>query len=160
MIEVRFNVNGNDYNVEVRDNETLIETLRERLNLVGTKEGCGKGECGACTVLLNGKAVASCLVLTAQVQGSTVITIEGLGTVDNPSVIQKSFIEQGAVQCGFCTPGMVVSSHALLKENPDPSKEEIKEALSGNLCRCTGYSKIVSAVEDASKKIKEEGIEL
>ncbi|MCK5683769.1 (2Fe-2S)-binding protein [bacterium] len=160
MITVKFEVNNIEREIEVRDNETLLETLRERLKLIGTKEGCGKGECGACTVMIDGKPVASCLVLTGQVEGKSIVTIEGIGDVENPHVIQQSYIDEGAIQCGFCIPGMVVSSYALLKEKPEPSEEEIKDALSGNLCRCTGYRKIIAAVKTAGKKIKETGVEL
>ncbi len=160
MIKVKFEVNNIEAELEVRDNETLLETLRDRLKLIGTKEGCGKGECGACTVMLDGKPVASCLVLSGQISGKNVVTIEGIGDVENPHVIQQAYIDDGAIQCGFCTPGMIVSSYALLKENPDPCEEEIKDALSGNLCRCTGYRKIISAVKTAAKIIKETGVKL
>lgn len=160
MITVNFEVNHTHVELEVRDNETLLETLREKLKLTGTKEGCGKGECGACTVLLDGKPVASCLVLTGQVSGKSVLTIEGIGSTDQPHAIQQAFIDEGAVQCGFCIPGMVMSTYALLKENREPDTETIKESLSGNLCRCTGYRKILSAVRSAAEKIRDGGAEL
>jgi len=131
---------------------TLLEILRNILKLTGTKEGCGKGECGSCTVLLNGKAVNACLVIASQLEEAEIITIEGLGKGEEIHPIQKAFIEEGAVQCGFCIPGMIMSAKALLDENPHPSEEEIKWGISGNLCRCTGYSKIVSAIEKAAKE--------
>lgn len=128
----------------------LIDLLRNVFGLTGTKEGCGEGECGACTVIMNGNAVNSCLVLAGQAQNTDIVTIEGLSTDGKPGRLQQAFINSGAVQCGFCTPGMILSAKALLDKNPCPSEEEIKMALSGNLCRCTGYKKIVAAVRLAS----------
>lgn len=153
-----FKINGNDVCFEIKDTATLLEVLREHSGLTGSKEGCGKGECGACTVLLNGEAVNSCLVLAVQASGQEVITIEGLNDDPGAKIIQEAFIEEGAVQCGFCTPGMIISSKALLMKNSNPSREEIKEALSGNLCRCTGYTKIINAVEKAARRINHENI--
>ena len=150
-MEVRLTVNGIERVVDVPSVATLVELLREGLGLTGTKVGCGRGECGACTVLLDGRPVNSCLVLAAQCDGSDVVTIEGLGQSGVPDDLQRAFVEAGAVQCGFCTPGMVMSAHALLRENPHPTREEIAEAISGNLCRCTGYVKIVDAIERASE---------
>jgi len=163
MIEEKYfvsiTINGKEYQENVSPNLTLLKFLREHIGLTGTKEGCGNGHCGACTVIMDGKAVNSCLVLAVQANGSHVVTIEGIGTPDELHPLQKAFIEEGAVQCGFCTPGMSMSAKALLDEKSDPEEEEIREALSGNLCRCTGYVKIVQAVKRAAaylKKIKED----
>jgi len=142
-------VNGKDYALSLPARTTLLEALRDYLGLTGTKEGCGKGECGACTVLVNGSVVNSCLMLAAQAEDKEVLTIEGLSE-DGMDPLQEAFIDEGAVQCGFCTPGMVISAKTLLMENPDPSEEAIKEAISGNLCRCTGYLKIIRAIKAAS----------
>lgn len=158
MNKYSFKVNGKNITVESSDTTTLLDILREDLGLIGTKEGCGKGECGACTVLLNGKAVNSCIILVPQVEGQEVITIEGLNDDLESKHIQEAFIDEGAVQCGFCTPGMVVSSKALLMKNANPSKDDIREGLSGNLCRCTGYTKIIDAVEEAARRINDEDL--
>ena len=129
--------------------------LREKLGLLGTKIGCGEGECGACTVLMNGKTVTSCLVLAVQADGADIVTIEGLEKTDGTlHPVQEAFVEAGAVQCGYCTPGMVMSTIALLEKHPDPSEDQIREGLTGNLCRCTGYQKIFEAVQIASKKMR------
>ncbi len=146
---LQFKVNGEKYCIEVEATETLLHILREQLNLTGTKEGCGKGDCGACTVLLNGIAVNSCIVPAVQLQDSEIITIEGLAKNGEPSLLQKMFIEKGAIQCGFCTPGMIMSAEALLRKNPNPTRKEIEIAITGNLCRCTGYVKIIEAIEAA-----------
>jgi len=143
-------VNGTDVEVSVRPDETLLEVLRERVGRTDVKEGCGKGDCGACAVLLDGKAVNSCLALALQANGKEVITLNGIGTEENPHPLQKSFVEHGAIQCGFCTSGMIVSAKALLDRNPTPNREEIREAIAGNLCRCTGYKKIVDAIQDVT----------
>lgn len=135
---------------EVRDSwigESLLYVLRERLGLMGSKGACEQGECGSCTVLLDGDAVCSCLVLSASAVGSNIVTVEGLAPNGEPSDIQRAFVDHGAVQCGFCTPGLIVAVHHLLEHNPDPSMIEVKEALSGNICRCTGYGRIFAAVE-------------
>jgi carbon-monoxide dehydrogenase small subunit len=153
-MKIDFKLNGKDVTIEAPGAQRLIDMLRERFNLVGTKEGCGKGECGACTVLLDGKPVCSCLMLISQVIGREVITIEGISTDADMDPVQEAFTETGAVQCGFCSPGFVLSSAALLNDNPKPSREQIRKALSGNLCRCTGYEKIFEAVELASEKIQ------
>ncbi|CEP67496.1 [2Fe-2S]-binding [Moorella glycerini] len=151
---IKLKVNGQEYQVEAPADITLLELLREYLSLTGTKEGCGKGECGACTVLMDGQAVNSCLVPAAKAEGSEVLTIEGLASPDGRlHPLQEAFISEGAVQCGFCTPGMIMSAKALLDQNPHPTREEIKVALSGNLCRCTGYAKIITAVEKAAAMI-------
>ncbi|MEF3244950.1 MAG: (2Fe-2S)-binding protein [Caldisericaceae bacterium] len=152
-VEIHFTLNGEEYNLTVPANLTLLQIIRERIGLTGTKRGCGKGECGACTVIFNGKSVNSCLVLAPKVDESEVLTVEGIGTFDHPHPIQEAFVEEGAVQCGFCTPGFVVSSYYLLSKNPHPSEEEIREGLSGNLCRCTGYIKIINALKKASEKL-------
>ena len=146
-------VNGEEYEVFVDPTKPLLNVLRDELGLTGPKEGCGKGECGACTVLLDGKPVPSCLVLVGQAEGHTIQTIEGLDP-DDPLI--RAFADEGAVQCGFCTPGFIMAAKALLERNPDPSTEEIKEALSGNLCRCTGYAKIIRAVKRAAAALQVE----
>jgi len=151
-ISVTLNVNGREVTLKVGPKERLIDTLREQLNLTGTKEGCSIGECGACTVILNGEAVSSCLILTGQVGGSEVLTIEGLEVAGKLDPLQKAFIDYQAVQCGFCTPGMLMSAKALLLKNPHPNREEIKTALEGNLCRCTGYEQIIEAIESVANK--------
>jgi len=151
-MKINFKLNGQDINIEAPGSERLIDLLRERLNLVGTKEGCGKGECGACTILLDGDPVCSCLMLASQAIGREIATIEGLSDGDKLHPVQKAFAETGAVQCGFCSPGLIMSSAALLNKNPNPSRPEIRKALSGNLCRCTGYEKIFEAVEYTAKQ--------
>lgn len=148
---IHFSVNGRDVERDVRGDERAVDIIREDLGLTGTKEGCGTGECGACAVLMNGRARLSCLTLAAQLDGATLITIEGLGTPDRPHPLQRAFAEHGAVQCGFCTPGMVVAAADLLARNPALSRDDIREGLSGNLCRCTGYSRILDAVEKAGR---------
>jgi carbon-monoxide dehydrogenase small subunit len=153
-VKIDFKVNGRDYSLEVREDMRLLDFLREELKLTGTKEGCGEGECGACTVIIDGKAVNSCLVLVPEIDGREVITVEGLERDGRLHPLQESFIEKGAVQCGFCTPGMLMSAKALLDGNADPSDEEIMEAIEGNLCRCTGYYKIVQAIRDAAGKLR------
>jgi len=149
--EITVTVNGEKYTVNVKENKTLLQFLREDLFLTGTKEGCGAGECGACTVIMNGKAVNSCLVLAVEADGAEIITIEGIAKDSELSKIQKAFIKHQAFQCGFCTPGMIMSAKALLDRNPNPSEEEIKEAIAGNLCRCTGYFPIIDAIKDVAE---------
>jgi carbon-monoxide dehydrogenase small subunit len=151
-ISLTLKVNGKEVTLKVGPKERLIDTLREQLNLTGTKEGCSIGECGACTVILNGEAVSSCLILTGQIGGSEVLTIEGLEVAGKLDPLQKAFIDYQAVQCGFCTPGMLMSAKALLMKNPHPSREEIKTTLEGNLCRCTGYEQIIEAIESVANK--------
>jgi carbon-monoxide dehydrogenase small subunit len=146
---VRVNVNGDDYEVLVDPRKTLLQFLRDDLDLTGTKEGCDEGDCGACSVILNDKVVSSCLVLAVEVDNAVIETIEGVKQGEKLHPVQQAFVDSGAIQCGFCTPGMVVTTKAMLKEKPNPSTEEIKEYLSGNLCRCTGYVKILDAVENA-----------
>ncbi|MCR1899445.1 (2Fe-2S)-binding protein [Irregularibacter muris] len=151
-VKISFNLNDKDVIVEVNPKKRLLDMLREDFKLTSVKEGCSEGECGACTVIVDNNAVTSCLVLAPQVDGASVITLEGLAKNGELDTLQQSFIDAGAVQCGFCTPGMILSAKALLMKNPHPSKEEIKRAMSGNLCRCTGYVKIIDAVEKASNK--------
>jgi carbon-monoxide dehydrogenase small subunit len=150
LVLLKMVVNGKSVEVKVDPTWTLLYVLREELKLTGTKKGCEKGDCGACTVLLQGKPVNSCLVLALQAEGKEIETIEGLGQADDLHPLQKSFIAKGAVQCGFCTPGMLLSAAALLKKNPSPTEKEIRTAISGNLCRCTGYQKIVKAIQDVA----------
>ena len=150
LVPLKMVVNGKSIEVKVDPTWTLLYVLREELKLTGTKKGCEKGDCGACTVLLQGKPVNSCLVLALQAEGKEIETLEGLGTADSLHPLQKSFIANGAVQCGFCTPGMLLSAAALLKKNPSPTEKEIRTAISGNLCRCTGYQKIVKAIQNVT----------
>jgi len=155
-MKIRFTVNGRVEERDVRDDERLLDLIRDDLQLTGTKEGCGEGECGACTVLIDGKAIASCLVLAPQVDGKEILTVEGLAPGEELHPIQRAFVEKGAVQCGFCTPGFIMSTYALLTVNTDPSDEEIMAALEGNLCRCTGYAKILDAVRYAAQLMRGE----
>jgi aerobic carbon-monoxide dehydrogenase small subunit len=148
---IKLIVNGESVEAAVEANQTLLQFLREDLGLTGTKHGCGLGDCGACTVILDGKPVNSCLVLAVQSNGCEVLTIEGLAENGKLHPIQQSFVDKGAIQCGFCTPGMILSAKALLEENPRPTELEIRTAISGNLCRCTGYQKIVEAIQDAAE---------
>jgi len=152
LLEIRLTVNGNERYLRVPPETTLLELLRRHLGLTGTKEGCGKGQCGTCTVLLDGRPVNSCLVLAAQVDGHRVTTIEGLAGDGRLDPIQAAFIEEGAVQCGFCTPGLILTARALLDEDPHPGEERIREAISGHLCRCTGYAAIVRAILRAASE--------
>lgn len=151
-LDVELTVNGEKHKLKVGSQERLLDTLRDQLKLTGTKEGCSVGECGACTVIVDDQAVNSCMVLTAQVDGGEIITVEGLESKSGLHPLQKAFIEKQAVQCGFCTPGMLMSALALINTNPEPTKEEIKTALEGNLCRCTGYQQIIDAVEMAAEE--------
>jgi len=154
---ITLNVNGKEYPLEVKANEILLNVLRDRLGLMGTKYGCGIGECGACTVLLDGKAILSCQSLAFTADGKKITTIEGLEHNGTLHPLQQAFIDEGAVQCGYCTPGMILSAKALLDTKPDPSDQEIKQAIRGNLCRCTGYTNIIRAIKTASEKIKDQG---
>lgn len=149
---VTVTVNGAVERVDVPSNMTLLQMLREKLALTGTKNGCEAGECGACTVLLDGQPVNSCLTLAVEVDGRQILTVEGLAPQGELSLLQQAFVDHNAVQCGFCTPGMLLTAHALLKRNPHPSEGEIKEALIGNLCRCTGYVRIIEAVHATAEK--------
>jgi aerobic-type carbon monoxide dehydrogenase small subunit (CoxS/CutS family) len=151
---IELGVNGESKKAEVSAEETLLHTLRDKLGHTEVKEGCGKGDCGACAVLLDGKAVNACLTLALQAHGKEVVTVKGIGTREKPHPLQASFVKHGAIQCGYCTAGMIVSAKGLLDKKPRPTRQEIKEAISGNLCRCTGYKKIVEAIEDAATKLK------
>ena len=155
-IHVTTNVNGDAVEFLCEPNETLLDVLRDRLNLTGAKEGCGTGDCGACSVTINGRLVASCLVLGAEVEGSAIETVEGIGTADVLHPLQRHLLEHAALQCGVCTPGIIVAAKALLVENPDPSEEEVRYWLAGNLCRCTGYDKIIRAVFSAAAEMRGE----
>ena len=153
---VAFELNGKKVECETLPNRTLLDLLRVDLGVISVKKGCEEGECGACTVLLDGLPVTSCLVLAAQVDGRSITTVDGL--VDDPAMeaLRKAFMEDGAIQCGFCTPGMLISAYSLLMENPKPTEEEVKKAIEGNLCRCTGYVKIIEAILDAAERIAAE----
>jgi carbon-monoxide dehydrogenase small subunit len=151
---IRVTVNGQERSWNARPGDTLLDVLR-REGCVGVKKGCGTGDCGACTVLLNGRAVNACLVLAVKAEGHTVVTIEGIAQSGRLHPVQEAFLEAGAVQCGYCTPGMVLSAVSLLSHNPDPSEAEIREAISGNLCRCTGYVKQIAAIERAAARMRE-----
>jgi carbon-monoxide dehydrogenase small subunit len=153
-VKIKMQINNRKYELFVSPNQTLLHFLRGELGLTGTKCGCEIGECGACTVLLNGEAVNSCLVLVPQIDGKEVLTVEGLGKEGKLHPLQESFMNHDAVHCGFCTPGMLMSAKALLDKDPNPNEKEIRTAISGNLCRCTGYVQIVEAVNDASEKIE------
>jgi carbon-monoxide dehydrogenase small subunit len=148
---LKMKVNGEEVEVAVKPTWTLLRVLREELGLTGTKKGCEQGDCGSCTIILDGRAVNACLVLALQAQSKEIETIEGMGTPDRLHPLQESFIKNGAVQCGFCTPGMLMSASAMLRENPSPNLQEIKRGISGNLCRCTGYTKILKAIQEVSK---------
>jgi aerobic carbon-monoxide dehydrogenase small subunit len=152
MKEIRITVNGKLYELSVRPHATLLEVIREDLGFTGTKEGCGVGECGACTVIMNGKSVNACLVLAPEADGKEITTIEGLAEGEKLDPIQQAFYEIGGLQCGFCTPGMIMSTKALLAETPEPTDQEIRKGLEGNFCRCTGYTKIFESVREASRK--------
>ena len=151
-IQISITVNGERHELEVAAHETLLQLLRDQLDLIGTKKCCGEGECGACTVIMDGRSVNSCIILAAEADGSEVLTIEGLSEEGKPSALQTAFLDKGAVRCGFCTPGMIMAAHYLLMNNPNPTVDEIREGLAGNLCRCTGYKKIVEAVRGVSEK--------
>ncbi len=153
--KIEFQLNGKKTTLEVPSHRLLLDLLRDEIGLTGTKEGCGTGDCGACTVLFNGKPVNSCLVLSGEIDGAELVTIEGLKSGPELHPVQKAFIEDGGVQCGYCTSGMLMMVKSLLDENLSPTEEEIRFALSGNLCRCTGYAKIVLAVKDAAKELRE-----
>ena len=156
MKDITITVNGEKRTLAIDENLRLLDLIRDELGLTGTKEGCGEGECGACTVIMDGITVNSCMVMAFQADGSNITTIEGLGKDGEMDPVQKSYVEAGAVQCGFCIPGMVLSTKALLDKNPNPNRDEIREGLSGNLCRCTGYNKMLDATEKAMEYRKEE----
>lgn len=152
-IMIELTINGMKRKAETTHSTRLLDLIRDDLHLTGTKEGCGKGECGACTVIMNDELVASCLILAPQADGAVITTIEGIGNGDRLDLIQEAFIETGAVQCGFCTPGMILAVKKLLDENPHPDEEEIKRGISGNLCRCTGYQKIFDAIKLSASRL-------
>lgn len=156
MKEITLHINGMDYQLQVEERWTLLHVLREALHLTGTKYGCGTADCGACKVLVDGKAENSCVLLARNLEGKEILTIEGVSRGEQLHPVQQAFVDAGAIQCGFCTPGMVMTTLALLGQNPDPSRAEIAAALEGNLCRCTGYEKIVEAVELAASLLREE----
>lgn len=157
QVTIHFQLNGKQVEVTADPNLRLIDLLRDELHLTGTKEGCGVGECGACTVIMDGKAVTSCLVLAASVEGHSITTIEGVGEDGKLDPIQEAVLRNHALQCGFCTPGFIMSAKALLDENPDATREEIRRAISGNLCRCTGYEQLIQAIYEAAQELKEAG---
>jgi carbon-monoxide dehydrogenase small subunit len=150
---INLRINGESYEVSVKPNMTLLDFLRDEIGLTGTKKGCDTGQCGACTVLLDGKPINSCLVLAADANGKEILTVEGLGRDGKLHPLQETFMQEGAVQCGYCTSGMLLSAKALLDENPSPGEDEVKKAIAGNLCRCTGYVRIVKAVLVAARKM-------
>ena len=155
---INITVNNKPYKLSVEPNQTLLEILRIQWGLTGAKVGCNMGDCGACTVIMDGKPVNSCLVLAVQANGRNILTIEGVETEQGIHPLQQAFIDKGAIQCGFCTPGMILTANALVKETPDPSNEDIRNALRGNLCRCTGYENIMQAVHTGARKIREKSI--
>ena len=155
-LRITFRLNRKEIQIEAAPDRRVSDVLREDLGLTGTKESCGAGDCGACTILVDGESRLSCLMLAAQLQGHEISTIEGLAKDQRMHVLQKTFVEHGAIQCGFCTPGIVLASLDLLKRNPNPTKAQIREGLAGNLCRCTGYQKIVDAVQAAAESVQEE----
>jgi carbon-monoxide dehydrogenase small subunit len=157
-VEITLKVNGIRYTVDVKPQRTLVEVLRETLGLMGTKKSCNEGECGACTLLMDGKPVVSCLVLAIDAQGKEILTIEGLSQGENLHPIQEAFLKHGGIQCGFCTPGMVMSAKAFLDEHPKPTETEVRKAISGNLCRCTGYQQIVDSIMAGSRMMKRETV--
>lgn len=153
---MKFSVNGMDYEEEIDHRRTLLEVLRENFGLLGTHKGCDEGQCGACTVLIDGKEINSCLVLAASIQGKKITTIEGLAQGEQLHPVQQAFVEYGAIQCGFCTPGMIMVAKGFLDKNPQPTEEEARRAIAGNLCRCTGYFQIIDAVLKAAEKMRKE----
>ena len=152
--QISININQKDYQIDVESHHTLLQVLRDQLDITGSKECCGVGECGACTILLDGKAVNACLILAVEADDAEVVTIEGLGGPENLSPMQKAFEDAGAVQCGFCTPGMIMAAQYLININPDPTEEDVRAGLAGNLCRCTGYARIIDAVLLAAKQVQ------
>lgn len=154
MKHISMTVNGDQHELLVDPGWTLLETLRDNLRLTGTKEGCSNGNCGACTVMIDGRTANSCLVLAAEMDGAEITTVEGIAKHGKLNPVQEAFIKDGALQCGFCTPGFIISATALLQRNPNPTEEEIRTRLAGNLCRCTGYDKIIMAVEDAAAMLR------
>ena len=154
MKDIKLTVNNTEYDLSVKPSATLLEVLREDLTLIGTKEGCGEGECGACTIIMDGKAVNACLVLAIEAEGKKITTIEGLAEGETLHPIQQAFVDVGGLQCGFCTPGMILSTKVLLDKNGNPTDEEIRKGLEGNFCRCTGYTKIIESVRAAAESMR------
>ena len=152
VLPIRFNINGEEVHLEVGAGETALHVIRERLSLKGTKEGCGMGECGACTIVVDGKSVNACLMAAPQLDGRRVMTVEGLGSEEKLHPLQEALLDHHGVQCGFCTPGLLMSAQALIQKTPQPTHQQVVESISGNLCRCTGYQQIVTAIEDGAKK--------
>ena len=157
MYPLTMTLNGESVSVEIEPFDLLVDVLRDKLGLTGTKIGCNEGECGACTVIMDGETVNSCLVLAAEANGKSIVTVEGVGSRDKLHPVQKAFVEHGGMQCGFCTPGMIVTATYLLNENPHPTEEEIREGLAGNFCRCTGYTKIIESIEAAAEMMSKGG---
>lgn len=155
MKEITLNVNDNEYTLQVKPWATLLDVIREDIGLIGAKEGCGEGECGACTVIMDGVAVNACLILAVEANGKHITTIEGLADGEKLHPIQQAFVDIGGLQCGFCTPGMILSAKVLLDKNQDPTDEEIRKGLEGNFCRCTGYTKIIQSIKTAAQMLKE-----
>lgn len=155
MMDIQLVINEKEYKVDIDVNMRLIDLLRDKLGLIGTKEGCGEGECGACTIIMDGESVNSCMVMAFQANGSNLVTIEGLEKNGELHPLQRAYMEEGSVQCGFCIPGMIMSTKALLDKSPNPTRDEIREGMSGNLCRCTGYNKAIDAAEKAIEYLKE-----
>ena len=155
-MKIFFELNGRDVTAETRPNQTLTDLLRDELGITSVKKGCEQGECGACTLMVDGVAVTSCIVLAPQVEGRKVTTLEGLEDDPLMGKLRAAYVENGAVQCGFCTPGMLISSYALLKDNPKPTQDEVKIGIEGNICRCTGYTKIIAAIQDAAERMSAE----
>lgn len=154
---INFTLNSKPITLEIEPNVRLIDLLRDEFDLTGVKEGCGQGECGACTIIMDNKAINSCLVIAGQLEGADIVTIEGLGSKEQDDPIQQAFVNEGAIQCGYCTPGMIMSAKGFLSNVPKPTRDQIRKALSGNICRCTGYTKIIQAVEVAAKMQTEKG---
>ncbi len=151
---IHLNINDEEYQVIVRPRESLLDVLRNKLSLTGTKKGCNEGDCGACTILMGGRAVNACLVLAVEAEGQKIITIEGLANGPQLHPLQEAFVQYGGFQCGYCTPGMILAAKALLDENPDPTEDEIRKGISGNVCRCTGYTKIIQSIQEAVRSMK------
>ena len=157
MREINLRINNKNYRVDIDDNELLLDVLRDKLHLYGTKKGCGTGECGACSVIIDGCVVNSCLVLAVRCTDSDITTIEGVSDKGKLTHLQEAFVENAAVQCGFCCPGMILAAKVLLDENPDPTEDEIRKGISGNVCRCTGYANIIKSIKIAAKTLREAG---